>query len=175
MKPFFSLFIVSMFTLLFSCNTQQEPVENTNELQPLTTFFLVRHAEKVLDGSDDPELTPEGQARAQRLAELLQPNGIEAIYSTSFTRTRNTAAPLATALDLPIQEYDHRAENLAQDLIEANRGKTVLVVGHSNSTPTLVNQLIGKEQFEKLDESVYNKIFIVTVGTNDAKALVLEF
>ena len=39
--------------------------------RPLTTVILVRHAEKKLEPDNpDPDLTPEGVARAQELPEL---------------------------------------------------------------------------------------------------------
>ena len=48
---------------------------------PITTVFLVRHAEKVADGSSDPALTKEGTARAEELAYLLKHVKLDAVYS----------------------------------------------------------------------------------------------
>ncbi len=175
MRQLSFLILLGLLALSASCDSAGKEPAGTNIDSGLTTFFLVRHAEKATDGTSDPSLTKEGEIRAQRLAELLKVNGVEAIYSTPFQRTKQTAEPLASNLNLPIQEYDHKAENLAETLIQTNQGKTVLVVGHSNSTPTLINNLIGEEKFQELDESVYNKLFIVTIGNGAAKALVLEY
>lgn len=63
--------------------------------QKITTFILLRHAEKISDGSSDPDLKQEGIDRAFRLATLLKNANVAAIYSTDFKRTRNTVAMLA--------------------------------------------------------------------------------
>ena len=72
--------------------------------QPITTVILMRHGEKVNDGTDDPGLAPQGFERAARLAELLKNTAVDAIYSSPFQRTRNTIAPLAQAKGLTVQQ-----------------------------------------------------------------------
>ena len=77
------------------------------------TAYLVRHAEKVTSDEAmvvadprDPPLTEAGEARAETLADLLSNKGITAIYSSDYTRTRDTAEPLAATLGLDVQLYD---------------------------------------------------------------------
>jgi len=70
-------------------------------------FYLVRHAEKVLD-QRDPDLTPAGYKRADDLAARLASVPLSAIYSSDYKRTRQTAAPVATAQDVTITLYDPR-------------------------------------------------------------------
>ncbi|MBI2283072.1 MAG: hypothetical protein HYU71_05140 [Bacteroidetes bacterium] len=43
------------------------------------------------------------------------------------------------------------------------KGKTIVVVGHSNTTPRLVNLLIGENGYPDLGERVYDLHWIVTV------------
>lgn len=131
----------------------------------LTTFILVRHAEKGNDDPRDPSLSPEGEARAQKLAEVLADQNITAIYSTPFKRTKSTAEPLAKAKGLTVETYDFRSQTYLQDMLEKHKGGTILISGHSNTTPMVANLLVGAEQFEQLDESEYGKIFIVTVSS----------
>jgi glyoxylase-like metal-dependent hydrolase (beta-lactamase superfamily II) len=71
------------------------------------TIILVRHAEKV-DASQDPELSPEGRQRAERLMRIVKKYRPGAIYSTDFKRTRDTAAPMAARRKLRIETYDAR-------------------------------------------------------------------
>ena len=45
-----------------------------------------------------------------------------------------------------------------------HEGGLIIVSGHSNTTPFVANALLGKDKFTQLDESEYNKIFVVTVS-----------
>lgn len=75
-----------------------------------TTVLLVRHGESapahpdrpfpMVDGHGDPPLDPVGHEQAERLAERLQHQRIDAIYVTTLQRTHQTAAPLASRLGL---------------------------------------------------------------------------
>src|SRR6059036_2845795 len=80
-----------------------------------TDLLIVRHGESAparldapaprVDGHSDPELAPEGREQAERLAERLAHEHIDAIYVTNLRRTAETAAPLAARLGLtPIVE-----------------------------------------------------------------------
>lgn len=82
-------------------------------------MFLVRHGESeaairgqsfpLVDGHGDPALAPEGRAQADRLADRLAGQGVDAIYVSTLRRTVETAAPLATRLGLaPRVEPDLR-------------------------------------------------------------------
>lgn len=130
----------------------------------VTTFVLVRHAEKV-DDSRDPDLSETGYERAERLSEVLGHIPFSAVYSTDFKRTRETARPVASKNGLDIIEYDHREfDTMIPRWIESHKGQNVLIVGHSNSTPTAANGILGREHFEKkFDESDFGNILIVTV------------
>ncbi|MDD9931704.1 MAG: histidine phosphatase family protein, partial [Candidatus Marinimicrobia bacterium] len=60
------------------------------------SVYLFRHAEKqIIKGEKNPELTRDGFARSDQLAEVLKDvqNGI--IYSSEFKRTQQTVNPLA--------------------------------------------------------------------------------
>ena len=62
---------------------------------PHLTVYLVRHAEKVLDGTRDPALTPAGHRRADALADLLHGVELTQVHTTNYRRTRETALPTA--------------------------------------------------------------------------------
>jgi broad specificity phosphatase PhoE len=130
----------------------------------LTTFILIRHAEKADDGTNNPGLTTEGEERADRLMALLADTDVAAIYSTPFKRTMNTVSPLASAKGLDIQEYNPRGQEFIKTMLKDNPGKTIVVSGHSNTTPVVANILLGHKKFENLTEDEYGKIFIVTIS-----------
>lgn len=138
-----------------------------------TTIFLVRHAEKATDDPRDPSLTPEGEARAALLARMLADAGIDAVYATDFRRTRGTAAPLAEALGHEVTLYAEQGPALAGRLLGAHRGQQVLVAGHSNTVPMLLNALVGAARYEDLDDAEYDALFIVTVPAEGTPAVTL--
>jgi probable phosphoglycerate mutase len=53
-----------------------------------------------VDGQADPDLAPEGREQAERVAERLAGERLDAIYVTPLRRTAETAAPLARRLGL---------------------------------------------------------------------------
>lgn len=126
------------------------------------TFYLVRHAEKALDGSADPGLTEQGQARAERLARWLEGRGLEAVWSSDYRRTRQTVQPTAERLGLPIRTYDPGAqEAFAATLLAARH--TALVAGHSNTLPELARKLCGCA-VPDIPDTDYERLFVIRVG-----------
>jgi phosphohistidine phosphatase SixA len=124
-------------------------------------IFLVRHAEKQAIGTD-PALTAAGQQRAEELARLLRASGVGTIYSTDFARTRETAAPLADRLGLQVMLYDwNEMDALVAEL--KTPGHRSLVVGHSDTTPDLV-EMLGGEPGGPIDEAdEYDRLYVVSV------------
>ena len=121
------------------------------------TTYLIRHAEKDLDGSKDPSLTIQGHQRAQNIAHLLSKAKITRIFSSNYKRTLQTAAPLAKITGVQVELYDPRKlKEFAAQLKEFDTN--VLVVGHSNTTPYLTELLSG-EKVEPIDDSEYDNIY----------------
>lgn len=139
----------------------------TPESSDQTLVVIVRHAEKAPDPDNDPGLDGLGQRRARVLAGMLADAGISGIYATQYRRTRETAAPLAEALDLEvhvrevsrsgIREY---AEALAGEILHRHGGESVLVVGHSNTVGPLVEAFTGLS-VESPGESDYDNLYLV--------------
>jgi phosphohistidine phosphatase SixA len=126
-----------------------------------SAIYLVRHGEKAAVGKD-PELTPQGQARARNIAAILAHTGITAIFSTATTRTRQTAAPLAERTGLAVQLYDAGAPALLVDKVKALPG-AVLVVGHSNTLPELV-RLFGGAAGSDIADDEYDRLYQLLPG-----------
>jgi len=152
-------------------NHQVLPVKKSDAA---TVIYLVRHAEKAKEGGRDPLLTKEGTERAERLKNILLNANIEEVYSTDYKRTQHTAGPLAKAIGKTVESYNPRELTaFANQLKSRSKGKNILIAGHSNSTPTLTNALLGAEKFAQLDESQYDHLFVVTIGA-DGKALGMD-
>lgn len=163
MKSFFRISI-AMVILLSTIL-----VTDANAQDDITTLILVRHAEKV-DDSRDPELSDIGKQRAEKLAQLLGSQSIDAIYSTDYIRTKGTCAPVAAQKNVEVKLYDPRNMDQLDSMASENKGRTVLVCGHSNSTPRLANHFLKAQKFADFDESDYGNILIVTIpsqGTPD--------
>jgi len=140
-----------------------------------TTIILLRHAEKdtTVAGSAmmkaDPPLTKAGEQRAARLLEVLKAYQPDMIYSTNYIRTKSTVSPLAKKFNKEIQVYEPKnLAAFAEQLIQ-QQGKTLVVAGHSNTTPSLVNLLIKENKYPNLDDGEYGQFWIVTI--TDGKAV----
>ncbi len=136
------------------------------------TIYLVRHAERAEDGTNNPPLSKKGEMRAKMFAGMLHGENVTHVFSTPFIRTMDTAAPTAHEHGLEVEEYDPRDSQGLVDRLKTFSG-TILVTGHSNTTPGLVNLLVGSD-LENLDESVYNNIYIVTFDGNGNGHLEIE-
>ena len=87
----------------------------------------------------------------------------------SFHRTQQTVKPLAAQLDLAVQEYPPLKLEALDELVTAQKGKTILIVGHSNTVPAMVNHLLKEEKLEQLGENEYDKIFMVQISDNQTQ------
>jgi phosphohistidine phosphatase SixA len=130
--------------------------------QATTTVVLVRHAEK-LQGGDDPGLTDLGAARARALVRVLNQVEVSAIYASQYRRAVDTVAPLARNLELEITVMDAGdPEALVERILSQDYGRTVVVSGHSNTVPDLIERL-GADAVPMLEESDYDDLFIVAI------------
>jgi phosphohistidine phosphatase SixA len=153
-----------LLSSLVGCSSER-PVASGNasatSAAAVTTVYLVRHAEKDTNPTlTDPPLTPEGEQRALTLRDTLGSRNIEALFVTNTARSRATAAPLATALQLTPQVYDKPAD-LAQGIRKELVGKTVLVVGHSNTVLPLAKELGATPDVTAIEDGEYNYLFEV--------------
>lgn len=125
------------------------------------TILLVRHAEKADATSQDPELSPAGRERAERLVKRIGKFRPGAFYSTDFKRTRDTVTPLAKKRNKQVQIYDARKPQELIDQIMKSSTKRFVVSGHSNTIPGLANLIAKKELFKNLDDSEYSVIWLI--------------
>jgi len=138
------------------------------ESQATTTIIFVRHAEKAAVPAGDPGLSDAGKRRVAELTrQLLDADvvaGIDAVYSTPFRRTQETAQPIADALNLPIHTYDPSdTEAVLETILKNHKGKIILVVGHSNTLPVLIANLGASKKVPPIAENEYDNIYIISI------------
>ena len=129
-----------------------------------STFYLIRHAEKVrVDKSENnPALNEKGILRAQNWKNYFLDKEISKIYSTDYKRTIRTAQPLATNNNIETIIYS-TSDFKFDDFIKSNIGENTLVVGHSNTIPDFVNELINEEYYTQIDDLNNSNLYVVSI------------
>ena len=148
-----------------------------------TIYYLVRHAEKDTSVAGatmmqaNPPLSEKGIQRSARLASLLEKENIDYIFSTKYLRTQSTAQPLATLIGKEIQFYEITKGTAFSDSIQQMPflGKTLLIIGHSNTIPPLVNALIKTNKYQNLSDNEYGFIYKVIMESGQIKDTVLIY
>jgi broad specificity phosphatase PhoE len=150
-----------------------------------TVVLVVRHAERnnsapnctalascpLPNGNpaNPPLLAPEGETRATTLAHVVEDTGIQAIYASCFCRTQQTVGPTATNLGLTTNLISqHTAAGAADvtDLISQinsnNTGQKILVAGHSDTVPMIIEQL-GGGTIDPIACGEFDNLYVVTI------------
>lgn len=133
-------------------------------------YYLVRHAEKDTSIKDEPPLTPAGLERAARIADILKGTRIDAIYSTMTMRTMLTVDSLADIKAMKILPYDNKGlKQLLDDIKNSTDNNRIMIVGHSNTIPSITNTLAGRDVFTNtFAENEYDN-FIIIVTSKSGK------
>ena len=134
-----------------ACNANAAPV-----------IFIVRHAEKASTGGNDPDLSPQGQKRADALAQILKDSQITSVFVTEFKRTQQTAAPTAKAAHVTPTVVPANDIDALADKLRALNGNA-LVVGHGNTIPDLLKEL-GIAAPVSIPDDDYTEVFVVLPG-----------
>ena len=137
------------------------------ESQVSTTVIITTHAELETDLSLNSGLSDEGVERANRLASTLSSvdviTGLDAIYTTSYRSTQETAEPISRLLNLPINIVDQDvAEAFIQSIMDDHAGQIVLIVSHPENLPRLIVELQGSKNINPESLIKNDQLFIVT-------------
>ena len=129
-----------------------------------STFYLIRHAEKVrINKTDrDPALNEKGIIRAFNWRDFFIDKDISKIYSTNYKRTLETVKPIEVAMGLTAILYSPSSIDY-KNFISSNKGEIVLVVGHSNTIPEFVNELINDQVYSQIDDLNNSNLYIVSL------------
>ena len=151
-------FILSIFFLKSFCSYSQE----------CSSFYLIRHAEKLrIDKTErNPKLNEKGILRAEKWGEVLKNINLDKIYSTNYKRTIETANPTSKSQNVDITIYSPSNIDY-RNFKEINKGKKVLIVGHSNTIPNFVNGLIEEGFYEQIDDLNNSNLYLVNICDNN--------
>lgn len=138
------------------------------ESQATTTLIFVRHAEKMTQPADNPGLTVAGTQRAlalkRTLADIDVVATLDAVYSSPYRRTLDTARPSARMSNVDVQSYDvNNLETEIVSIVDRHKGEIVLIVGHSNTIAPMIAELGGSKKLPPIAESEYDNLYVVTI------------
>lgn len=127
------------------------------------TFYIVRHAEK--DTGNNPAISTLGKERAADLYGKLKGKKIDLIMVTQYRRTGMTGDSLRIYKKIDSMHYtaDATGEMFSKKMSTLPaRYKNILVIGHSNTVPTIIRQA-GVKSFmlKELPDNEYDNLFIV--------------
>ena len=143
--------------------------------QEVTTYYLIRHAEKLrIDITDkNPKLNYQGVKRADAWKEVFTNVKLDAVYSTDYNRTKLTAKPTADSKHLPIFLYNPK-DMYSESFQHKTKGKAVLVVGHSNTTHVFANKVLGRDEYNQINDDNNSNLYIVSVIDGKAFSILLK-
>jgi histidine phosphatase superfamily protein (branch 1) len=131
-----------------------------------TVLFLVPPVEKAPGSIDDPPLSPEGEARAQRLAHMFgddMPGArLDGIYESDDRRAQQTAAPLIERLHrAPVVFRIAEARTTAARALREHRGGTVLVIVSGAGLAEMLQELSSIATAPTADDA--DSVYVVSV------------
>ena len=136
-----------------------------------TIVIFVRHGERGTAPADDPRLTPAGEERALALVDALRDAKVDVVIHTPRVRTRDTALPVArhfgvTPEVVPLSAGAAHVEAMAA-AVRKHHGKTVVVVGHSNTIMQYIAALGGPRRADLCDHQ-YNGLYTLVLIHGEA-------
>ena len=115
-----------------------------------------------MDESDDPELSPKGIERAEKLAQIIRLYKAKMVFSTDYKRTKATVNPYILNNKVGLQTYTAAKQNDLKTMIAQRFLINTVIVGHSNSIPQLINNIAGLNLSEFASNDYANLIVIKT-------------
>lgn len=163
------LLLVTLLSI-YACKNNTETAS-----QEKSVYYFIRHAEKDTSNPEDtnPELTYYGEERAKGWAKYFDSIPLDKIYSTTYKRTMETALPIAAKKFMKLETYKPD-ELINPNFFLMTKGKQVLIVGHSNTTPFLVNTLLEEDQYANMPDDDFSTLYKVTLVNGKATAEVIS-
>lgn len=142
-------------------------------------ILIVRHAEKAPLPADDPPLTSAGHARASELVRVVQAwtaagLPLRQLFASEVKRTQQTLEPLAASANLRPSIVNAKDIAALVQRILAVDGGIVVVAGHSNTVPALI-QALGGPAGIAIADSEFDRLFAVTFAAGEARVVALRY
>ena len=137
-----------------------------------TQYYFIRHAEKA-DSTKNPDLSKKGLERAQEWKAIFSEINFDAVYSTDFKRTLQTINPIVLENGKILKIYNPKIVDI-ETFKKETIGKIILIVGHSNTIPKMVNQIIKENKYSDIAENQFGNLYIVTLIENQILSQLLH-
>ncbi len=159
-----------MLTILLSCGKDSKsqkalPIPEGKTPAP-TTYYLIRHAEKIRSDVQDknPQLSDKGFMRTKFWGEYFKDKNLQKFYTTDYMRTFQTLIPIVYPYKGDIELYEVKDSMFTKAFWESTYGKNTIIVGHSNTTPKFVNEIIGLEKYENIPDSINHRVYRLEIN-----------
>lgn len=135
------------------------------------SVYVIRHAEKELTG-EDPSISDDGRARAAAWAEMLQHVDLDVVFTSDAKRTQETGTIIANILKLPTHAVDRAdTSGLADVLSFDHEEDTVLVVGHAETIPGIIESLGAFNDIDISQTDFANLFIVLQPGGDDPRLI----
>ncbi|QTY26871.1 phosphoglycerate mutase family protein [Flavobacterium sp. CS20] len=163
------LVITFSFMLCFACQGDRDKVRQLNippgKTPKETTYYLIRHAEKKRDNPSEknPELSEKGFERSKYWGEYFEDKNLEMFYTTDSMRTFQTMIPIVYPYKAQVQFYEAKDTLFTEEFWTKTYGRNTIIVGHSNTTPKFVNEIIGQDKYKPIPDSINHRLYKVKI------------
>ena len=151
--------MIAMLLVLGGCSAARQASINPD-------IYVMRHLHTPA-GATDPDLTNEGQRVALALVSWFKRERPAVIYVSGTKRAQQSAAPLARALGVAPTIYNP-ADTAALITAVSRETRTVLIVGHSNTVPDIIERL-GGQRPAQLVHGDFGDIWLISGPTHVTK------
>ncbi len=135
-----------------NCTTYTELGKNFESCEnPPKTIYFARHAEKRfrdIEGKNNAPmyiLSRTGQRMAQHLSKVFESTPVKMIYTSEYTRTRQTACPLMSSKRVDRQivcKLETKSDRFLQGaLCKSHKNEVVVVIGHADTVDEMLINL----------------------------------
>ena len=133
--------------------------------------YVIRHVEKELSG-DDPAITAGGKARAAAWAKMLEYAGLDAVFTSDAKRTQQTGEVIAEKLGVPMNALSRNdIAGLIDALVFDYEDDSVLVVGHAETIPVILESLGAFEEINVSQTDFANLFVLIQPGSEETRLI----